>query len=68
MVMTTETKKDRFDLEQEILECWKVTNDIRMYIEQDVPAEDFKELADYYERKFERLWTTFEHMVFERKM
>jgi len=67
--MTAETKpRDRFDLEQEVLECWKVCNDIRMYIEQDVPAEDFKELADYYERKFERLWSTFEVMVRERKM
>ena len=65
----TETKpRDRFDLEQEILECWKVCNDIQMYVEQGAPVEEFKVLADYYERKFDRLWSTFENMVHERKM
>jgi hypothetical protein len=69
MVMTTETKtRDRFDLEQEIMECWKVTNDINMLMEQGAPVESFKVLADYYELKFDRLWNTFEHMVHERKM
>ena len=60
--------KNRFDLEQEILECWKVTNDIQMYIDQGAPTEDFKVLVDYYERKFNLLWETFESMVHERKM
>lgn len=67
--MTTETKsRNRFDLEQEILECWKVVNDLEMYVEQDATTEDFKVLAQYYERKFSRLWDTFENMVHERKM
>lgn len=67
--MTTETKsRTRFDLEQEMLECWKVVNDIEMYVEQDATTEDFKVLAQYYERKFNRLWDTFENMVHERKM
>ena len=67
--MTTETKsRDRFDLEQEILECWKVTNDINMFIEQGSSVEDFKSLAAYYEKKYDRLWSTFENMVHERKM
>ena len=64
---TTKTR-DRFDLEQEILECWKVTNDITMYIEQGVSVEEFKTLAAYYERKFDRLWNTFENLVHERKL
>ena len=67
--MTTETKtRSRFDLEQEMLECWKVVNDIEMYVEQGASTEDFKVLAQYYERKFNRLWDTFENMVHERKM
>ena len=67
--MTTETKtRNRFDLEQEMLECWKVVNDIEMYIEQGATTEDFKVLAQYYERKFNRMWDTFENMVHERKM
>jgi len=60
--------KDRFDLEQEILECWKVVNDIQLYVAQGAPTEDFRVLADYYERKFDCLWSTFESMVHERKM
>jgi len=63
-----EKTKDRFDLEQEILECWKVTADIQMYIDQDSATEDFKVLAEYYERKFNLLWNTFESMIHERKM
>ena len=63
-----EKTKNRFDLEQEILECWKVTTDIQMYIDQDAATEDFKVLIDYYERKFDCLWSTFESMIHERKM
>ena len=69
MVMNTEIKPgDRFDLEQEILECWKVTNDINMLVEKGASAESFKVLSDYYELKFDRLWNTFENMVHNRKM
>lgn len=64
-----ETKtRDRFDLEQEILECWKVTNDITMFIEQGSSVEDFKTLNDYYEKKFDRLWSTFEILIQEGKI
>jgi hypothetical protein len=63
-----EKTKNRFDLEQEILECWKVTDDIKHYVEESVTSEEFSVLAQYYERKFNRLWETFEHMVHERKM
>ena len=66
--MTEKKTKDRFDLEQEILECWKVTNDMQMYIDQDASIADTKVLIDYYDRKFEQLWNTFESMVHERKM
>lgn len=60
----TETKtRDRFDLEQEILECWKVTADIEMFIEQGSGVEDFRTLAAYYEKKFDRLWSTFESLT-----
>ena len=64
---TTKTR-DRFDLEQEILECWKVTNDINMFVEQGSSVEDFKTLAAYYEKKFDRLWSTFEQLVHESKL
>lgn len=60
----TETRT-RFDLEQEILECWKVTTDIKMFAEQ---GGDLTVLSAYYEQKFERLWNTFESLVRESKL
>jgi hypothetical protein len=64
-----ETKiRDRFDLEQEILECWKVVNDISLFVEQGADAEKFRALGVYYEQKFARLWDTVEQMVHERKL
>ena len=59
---------DRFDFEQEILECWKITNDLQMYIDQGAKIEDTKVLIDYYERKFQKVWDTFELLIKERKI
>ena len=65
----TNTKpRSRFDLEQEILECWKVTEDITMFVDQDSDLDDFKVLASYYEKKFNRLWSTFEQLVEKGKL
>jgi len=59
---------NRFDFEQEIMECWKVTNDMQMYIDQGASIEDLKVLIDYYERKFQKVWDTFETLIAERKI
>lgn len=59
---------NRFDFEQEIMECWKITNDLQMYIDQGASIEDTKVLIDYYERKFDKLWNTFETLIHERKI
>jgi hypothetical protein len=59
---------DRFDFEQEIMECWKITNDLQMYIDQGASIEDTKILIDYYERKFQKVWDTFETLIKERKI
>ena len=59
---------NRFDFEQEIMECWKITNDLQMYIDQGAKIEDTKVLIDYYERKFQKVWDTFETMIHERKI
>ena len=63
-----EKTKDRFDLEQELLQCWNITDDIKHYVEASASIEEFLTLSTYYERKFDRLWNTFESMVHERKM
>jgi len=59
---------DRFEFEQEIMECWKITNDLQMYIDQGASIEDTKILIDYYERKFQKVWDTFETLIKERKI
>jgi len=60
--------RDRFDLEQEILQCWNIVDDITQYVESGASAAEFKILSQYYERKFDRLWDTFGSMVENRKM
>lgn len=56
---------DRFDLEQQILECWAITSDIPLMEEQGANVADMTSLACVYEFKFKRLWATFEAMVGE---
>lgn len=58
---------DRFDLEQQILECWKVTEDIKLFAEQNPSEEKWQALKTYYDAKFEQLWATFETMCHERQ-
>ncbi len=58
---------DRFDLEQQILDCWKITDDIAMMELQGANTADMTSLACVYEYKFKQLWATFEHMVHERQ-
>ena len=55
---------DRFDLEQQILECWKVTTDIRTALEhgQSDLAGNLEALAKVYDLQFEKLWWIFETM------
>lgn len=53
---------DRFDLEQQILECWRVTDDIKLFSEQNPSEEKWQALKTYYDAKFEQLWATFETM------
>ena len=58
---------DRFDLEQQILDCWKITDEIPMMEEQGANVADMTSLACVYEYKFKRLWSTFETMIAERQ-
>ncbi len=60
---------DRFDLEQQIMKCWSVTEDIdNLYHAAESMSED--EVQNYllglniiYEVKFNKLWDTFEKCV-----
>jgi len=62
---------DRFDLEQQILEAWKVTDDIRTVLahgsEEDMAA-NFEALARLTDIRFEKLWYIFEQMTATRQI
>ena len=76
--MTTKfyTQFDRFDFEQQIMECWNVTTDIRVVSEYllDAPLEADREdkianmllgIEALYEAKFDKLFRQFEVLVRE---
>ena len=50
---------DRFDLEQYIIRCWGITDDLRTASS----LEEVKTIADYYDILLQRLWDTFEELV-----
>ena len=69
-------KFDRFDFEQQIMECWNVTSDIRTVSEylMDAPLEADREdkianmligIEALYEAKFDKLFRQFESLVRE---
>ena len=58
---------DRFNLEQQIMECWKITDDIPLLEEQGANTADMTSLACVYEFKFKKLWDTFSKMVEEKQ-
>lgn len=58
--------KTRFDLEQEILACWNVTNDIELWSTNN--SANWSVLSGYYEQKFQGLWDTFEILIKEGKL
>lgn len=60
---------NRFDLEQEIMRCWAVTEDINLVYEStdwnnpDEVRNALLSLHTLYELKFQRLWNTFEKCI-----
>jgi hypothetical protein len=65
---------DRFDLEQQILDCWKVTSDTKIlydrleFMSRDEQMNYLLGLNALYEQKFEILWSTFEQLTHDKKI
>ena len=67
-----------FDLEQQIIECWQVTDDIELItnhlvreldidaITADTIVNKYSAVKEMYEIKFDRMWKTFEKVCAER--
>ena len=63
---------DRFDLEQHLLDCWKVTDDVAMVcdhvlneetLDRDKISNALLGLQTIYDMKFEKAWSSFENLV-----
>lgn len=69
-------KIDRFDLEQNIMKCWNVTDDIYLLYEgvmdkdmtQDEIANALLGMHQMYELKFDKLWENFEQLIKDKKL
>lgn len=65
---------DRFDLEQGIMQCWNVCDDIQLMLDQwDKLDEDEKQnyligLKQMYQMKFERTFEQFENCIRSRQI
>lgn len=73
--MKTEPKINRFTLEDQILECWGVVDDLDMvystealYEDQDRMMNVLLGMQELYRMRFERLFDTFQQLVHEKKI
>lgn len=56
---------DRFDLEQQILTCWSMVDDLRQFANSGADTDELRALSKVYDRKFNILFETFSTMVSE---
>ena len=68
---------DRFDLEQQIMKCWNITEEIQLLNELVLEHDEYTkdQISNYllglhtiYEAKFEKLFDQFSEMVKEKKI
>jgi hypothetical protein len=67
---------NRFDLEQEILNCWRIVDDLKTLneavLEQDIDRDKISNiltgLSDLYEMKFNKTFEIFEECIRQRKI
>ena len=53
---------DKFELERQLLDFWKITDEIDRIEAQGITDLDRAELIHVYESKFNQLWKNFEIM------
>ena len=59
------TMPNKFELEQQLIDFWKITDEIDRIESQGITEADRNELVRVYESKFNRLWDNFNTMVAE---
>lgn len=71
-----ENTPNRFDLEENIMRCWNITDDIDLLyenvMESDMTKDDIANallgMKTMYEMKFNKLWNNFETLIRENKL
>ena len=58
---------DRFDLEQQIMQCWTMVDDLRAFANSGADTDELRALSKVYDRKFDILFETFSTMISERQ-
>ena len=56
---------DRFDLEQQIMTCWSMVDDLRQFANSGADTDELRALSKVYDRKFDILFETFSTMISE---
>jgi hypothetical protein len=56
---------DRFDLEQQIMTCWSMVDDLRAFSNSGASTDELQALAKVYDRKFNIMFETFSTMISE---
>ena len=59
---------DKFELEQQLLDFWTITDEIDRIEAQGITDSDRAELVHVYESKFNQLWANFEQMRYEGQL
>jgi hypothetical protein len=62
---------NRFDLEQQILNCWNIVEDLDFLIDDNSDDKTMNivfGLKELYQRKFDKLFTTFEQCLKNREI
>ena len=54
---------DLYTIEQHILGCWNICDDIKVMEEAGASAKDMLALATIYQYKFQRMWDEYEDML-----
>ena len=68
--------KNRFDFEQEIMQCWNIVEELKVLhegvFERDLTTDQISNillgLAEIYQLRFEILFDTFEHLVSKKEI
>lgn len=74
MIKANKQVLDRFELEQQIMQCWQVVDDLKTICEM-VPDESQDDVVNaltgmsvLYDQKFIKLFDTFETLIAHRKI